>query len=56
LRVEFEFNPIVKWLLVNKSDEKVSVSYLHHDWLLPIIATRPPFYANPQYKPYYPLI
>jgi len=54
LRVEF--NPTVKWLLVNESDERVCMSYLQHNWLMPVIAKRPPFYTNPRYEPYYPLI
>jgi len=55
-RLRIEFNPKVKWLLVNQSDEKVTMDYLRDHWSMPVIVKRPPYYTNPRYEPYYPLI
>ncbi|GGB32465.1 hypothetical protein GCM10011409_07350 [Lentibacillus populi] len=54
--MRIEFNPKVKWLLVDQSDEKVKMNYLQHSWLMPVIVKRPPYYTNPRYEPYYPLV
>lgn len=55
-QLRIEFNPKVKWLLVDQSDEKVKMNYLQHSWLMPVIVKRPPYYTNPRYEPYYPLV
>ncbi|WP_269410734.1 hypothetical protein [Lentibacillus daqui] len=54
--MRMEFNPKVKWLLVNQSDEKVNMNYLQSNWSMPVIVKRPPYYTNPRYEPYYPLV
>ncbi|MEW9675404.1 hypothetical protein ABRT01_04350 [Lentibacillus sp. L22] len=54
--MRMEFNPKVKWLLVNQSDEKVNMNYLQSNWSMPITVKRPPYYTNPRYEPYYPLV
>jgi len=54
--LRIEFNPQVKWLLVDQSDKKVNMNYLQHSWSMPVIVKRPPYYTNPRYKPYYPLV
>ncbi|MGM0901126.1 hypothetical protein [Mesobacillus maritimus] len=52
------YNPEVKLLLVNQSDEKVNVRYNQNKnaFKLPKIGPRPPYYAHPRYEPYYPII
>ncbi|GIN72720.1 hypothetical protein J14TS2_31950 [Bacillus sp. J14TS2] len=50
------FNPVIKWLLVNQSNEKVRMEYLQYSWPTSVIARRPPYYTNPQYEPYYSLV
>ncbi len=51
-------NPEVKLLLVNRSAEKVKVSYNGNakPLLLPLIGPRPPYYCNPRYTQYYPVM
>ncbi|MBT2655083.1 hypothetical protein J7E81_07425 [Bacillus sp. ISL-18] len=45
-------------LLVDHSDEKVAVQYNTNQQpvIMPKIGPRPPYYYNPRYEPYYPLI
>jgi hypothetical protein len=54
----YVYNPEVKLLLVNHSDEKVNVLYNQNSkpFQLPKIGPRPPYYAHPRYEPYYPVI
>ncbi|MFE8694886.1 hypothetical protein ACFYKT_00775 [Cytobacillus sp. FJAT-53684] len=54
--MQVEFSPMVKWLLMNQSEDKVRIKYMKHSWLLPVISERPPYYTNPRYEPYYPLL
>ncbi|MBY7142606.1 hypothetical protein KFZ56_05835 [Virgibacillus sp. NKC19-3] len=54
--MQVEFNPSIKWLLIHQSDQKVRMEYLQYNWMMPAIAKRPPYYTNPRYEPYYPLI
>ncbi|MEQ2525451.1 hypothetical protein WMO40_01955 [Bacillaceae bacterium CLA-AA-H227] len=51
----YEYNPEVKYLLIEHSDERVSVLYNHNPrpFSLPLIATRPPYFIHPRYEPYY---
>lgn len=52
------YDPEVKLLLVDDSDEKVGVLYddLPYTFALPQIGPRPPYYYNPGYGQYYPVI
>lgn len=52
----FIFNPQARTLLINHSNEKVTMEYLNYSWPMPIITIRPPYYTNPRYVPAYPLI
>ncbi|SEM15517.1 hypothetical protein SAMN05192533_101231 [Mesobacillus persicus] len=54
----YVYNPEVKLLLVNQSNEKETVVYNHNPYgfQLPKIGPRPPYYTNPRYEPYYPKI
>ncbi|UOR12572.1 hypothetical protein [Halobacillus amylolyticus] len=54
----YQYNPEVKLLLVNHSDEKVQMLYNDnpYTWQMPKIGPRPPYYYNPRYEPYYPKI
>jgi len=55
-------NYIFRWeanvLLIDQSSEKVSVFYNDnaHPFHLPKVGPRPPYYCNPRYEPYYPVI
>ncbi len=55
---DYEYNPEVKLLLVNHSDEKVQLLYNAnpYTWSMPKIGPRPPYYYNPRYEQYYPTI
>lgn len=53
--MRIEFFPQVTRLLENKEDD-VRMEYLGYSWNMPTIAVRPPYYTNPVYEPYYPLI
>ena len=52
------YNPEVKLLLVTHSDEKEKMRYDDNPnlWLVPKIGPRPPYYCNPRYEQYYPII
>jgi hypothetical protein len=54
----FKFYPEIKLLLVNHSDEKEEILYNSNpsSWLMPKIGPRPPYYCNPRYEQYYPVI
>ncbi|MFB4162821.1 hypothetical protein ACE1TI_03035 [Alteribacillus sp. JSM 102045] len=52
----YTFNPEVKLLLVNESNEKVEVTYSPYSFELPKIGPRPPYYVYPNYEAYYPII
>jgi hypothetical protein len=52
----YEFNPEVKLLLVNHSNEKVKMVYMEDSWPMSKIALRPPYYCYPSYELNYPII
>lgn len=54
----YTFSEEVELLLVNDSDEKVNVLYNNNPFpfQLPKIGERPPYYWNPRYESYYPVI
>jgi hypothetical protein len=54
----YQLSREVQLLLVNHSDEKVEVVYISNPKPLemPKIGPRPPFYFNPRYEQYYPII
>jgi len=51
-------NRQVEILLINHSEEKVKVLYNSNanPFLLPKIGLRPPYFYNPRYEQYYPII
>ncbi|SCB96292.1 hypothetical protein GA0061096_1650 [Fictibacillus enclensis] len=54
--MRYEFNPEVKLLLVNHSNEKVKMDYIEDSWPMSKIALRPPYYYHPSYELDYPII
>ncbi|WP_339231128.1 hypothetical protein NSQ77_14440 [Oceanobacillus sp. FSL K6-2867] len=52
------YSPEVKLLLVTHSNEKEKMRYDDNPnlWLVPKIGPRPPYYCNPRYEQYYPII
>ncbi|WP_202925666.1 hypothetical protein [Virgibacillus sp. MSP4-1] len=56
--MSFYYNPEVKFLLMKKSHETAEVLYDENQraFKLPQTGPRPPYYANPRYEPYYPVI
>ncbi|WP_010098786.1 hypothetical protein [Ornithinibacillus scapharcae] len=54
--MDYYYNPEVKRLLKNHSDKRVTVSYLDRNFILPKIGPRPPYYTNPRYEPYMPIL
>ncbi|MED3795619.1 hypothetical protein P4571_24685, partial [Niallia alba] len=54
--LRYEFNPEVKLLLVNHSNEKVKMVYMEDSWPMPKIGMRPPYYCYPSYELNYPII
>lgn len=52
------FNRQIEILLINHSKEQVKVLYNSNSspFLLPKIGIRPPFFYNPRYEQYYPII
>lgn len=53
----YYYDPEVKILLINQSDEKVQVHYNEsYTFTLPFIGIRPPYYIHPRYEPEYPVI
>ncbi|WP_413375260.1 hypothetical protein [Alkalihalobacillus sp. 1P02AB] len=54
--MRFEFNPEMVLLLLNESDDLVTMHYIDHSWTMQKIGPRPPFYTNPVYKSDFPLI
>ncbi|MEK3993531.1 hypothetical protein [Psychrobacillus sp. FSL K6-2365] len=51
-------NREVEVLLINYSEDQVKVLYNSNSspFLLPKIGIRPPFFYNPRYEQYYPII
>ncbi len=56
--MKYYFNQEVKLLLINHSNEKVEMLYDSNPNTLkmPKIGPRPPYYCNPRYEQYYPII
>ncbi|WP_192869507.1 hypothetical protein [Lentibacillus sediminis] len=54
--MEYYLSLEVKLLLVNQSNETVEMQYIDHKWEMPKIGPRPPYYYNPRYEQYYPVI
>jgi hypothetical protein len=56
--VPYYYNPEVQLLLINQSEEKVELQYNSNPspFLMPKIGPRPPYYCNPRYEPYFPVI
>ncbi|WP_409304887.1 hypothetical protein [Peribacillus sp. SCS-155] len=54
----FQLNPEIKLLLLPYSNEKNVVLYNSNpqSWQIPKIGPRPPYYCNPRYVQYYPII
>lgn len=48
----------VQLLTQGKSNEKVPVMYNENNqpYTLPLMGLRPPYFTNPQYTPYYPIL
>lgn len=53
--MEIEFFPVVKRLLENEA-YSLNIHYLNYTWLTPTIGVRPPYYSQPIYEQYYPII
>lgn len=54
---DYYYNPEVKFLLRNQSDEKKQMFYADSQiFWVPIIGVRPPYYFHPRYEQYYPVI
>ncbi|WP_124069322.1 hypothetical protein [Filibacter tadaridae] len=55
--VHYYYNPEVKYLLINNSTKKVEMEYANFIQIkAPEIGPRPPFYTNPVYQPYIPIL
>lgn len=56
--IQAYYNPEVKLLLVRESQEKQWVQYNANAQPLrmPTIGPRPPYYCNPKYEPYMPVL
>ncbi len=56
--VQYYYNPEVRLLFLSDSDEKEKLLYDENPskFEVPKIGPRPPYYYNPRYEPYYPVI
>ncbi|SER61056.1 hypothetical protein SAMN04487944_10713 [Gracilibacillus ureilyticus] len=56
--MEYYYNPEVYFLLINEPVGKDNVKYDENNvpFSSPKIGGRPPYFSNPQYSPYYPVI
>ncbi|MFD1850920.1 hypothetical protein [Oceanobacillus bengalensis] len=56
--MNYYYNPEVRLLLINHSNETVEMLYNANPstWTMPKIGPRPPYYTNPRYEAYYPII
>ncbi|MDN4491940.1 hypothetical protein [Ureibacillus aquaedulcis] len=52
----YYYNPEVKYLLINRSNEKEVMYYQSMRIKVPKIGPRPPYYIHPRYEHYYPVI
>lgn len=55
---DYYYNPKVRYLLMSQTEGKEEILYDNNPntWSAPVIGTRPPYYTNPQYEQYYPVI
>ncbi|WP_181397689.1 hypothetical protein [Gracilibacillus dipsosauri] len=56
--MQYYYNPEVKYLLLTEAYHKEKILYAHNSkpFEAPMIGPRPPFYCNPIYQSYYPII
>ncbi|OZU88900.1 hypothetical protein CIL03_07720 [Virgibacillus indicus] len=54
--VDYYYNPEVRFLLINQSEETYKVNYVQNSFPAPVIGPRPPYYIYPVYEQYYPVI
>lgn len=56
--MKYYYNPEIMLLLMNHSDKRVEVLYDFNKeaFQLPFIGPRPPYYTDPKYEAYYPII
>ncbi|MDX8046733.1 hypothetical protein SH601_12145 [Gracilibacillus sp. S3-1-1] len=56
--MHYYYNPEAKYLLIRESEKTENVLYDDNSaaWPLPAIGPRPPYYTNPVYQAYYPVI
>lgn len=54
----YQFSREAKLLLVDYSEEKEEIVYNSNPyaWKMPQIGPRPPYYGNPRYEQYFPVI
>ncbi|WP_312474033.1 hypothetical protein [Neobacillus sp.] len=54
----YQFSREVSLLLVDQSEGKEEILYNSnpYTWQMPQIGPRPPYYCNPRYEQYYPVI
>ncbi|WP_176448662.1 hypothetical protein [Lentibacillus sp. CBA3610] len=55
---DYDNNFKVMCLLMPETDEKTMILYDNNpnSWSVPVVGPRPPYYTNPRYAPYYPVI
>ncbi|MGK9250168.1 MULTISPECIES: hypothetical protein [Paenibacillus] len=53
--MNYYYDESIKLLLIPYSKETVEVVYAPYKFALPLIAIRPPFYANPRLESEYPV-
>ncbi|WP_197046666.1 hypothetical protein [Oceanobacillus salinisoli] len=56
--MDYYYHPEVRYLVISQSDEKEVMLYDDnpYTWEVPKIGPRPPYYFNPRYEPYDPVI
>lgn len=54
--INYYYNPEVRFLLMNQSNEKTQTTYQSLVIKAPMIGPRPPCYTHPCYEQYYPVI
>lgn len=54
--MKYEYNPKIKLLLQENSEEKVVMTYIENRWVMPKVTDRPPYYKNPVYELHYPVL
>ncbi|HWK22949.1 MAG TPA: hypothetical protein VNS08_07965 [Ureibacillus sp.] len=54
--MRYYYNPQIKYLLMNQSEEKEVMKYQSMSIIVPKVGPRPPHYIHPLYVQYYPII